>query len=191
MPPGTGFPLRCLLRLVGLRWGYSNPPPHVPTHTDRSGLNLRVRNRSFLQFVGKQRELMRDTDAPFASNVRSNGPWQGCTTTGQYSDCSCKRSPKSSGQVSLTGRKTALSPSAGRICPTSYCSREVTHAVSLDKGTGITTTAAWNLITRRGKRAGTSEFQAVAEPFWRKAAICFVLPYSTNRQCFKAMGKIA
>jgi hypothetical protein len=26
-PPGTGFPLRRLLRLAGLRWRYSNPPP--------------------------------------------------------------------------------------------------------------------------------------------------------------------
>jgi hypothetical protein len=25
--PGTGFPFRCLLRLAGLRWRYSNPPP--------------------------------------------------------------------------------------------------------------------------------------------------------------------
>jgi hypothetical protein len=28
VPPGTGFPLRRLLRLTGLRWTYSNPPPH-------------------------------------------------------------------------------------------------------------------------------------------------------------------
>jgi hypothetical protein len=28
IPPGTGFHLRCLLRLAGLRWKYSNPPPH-------------------------------------------------------------------------------------------------------------------------------------------------------------------
>jgi hypothetical protein len=27
IPAGTGFPLRRLLRLVGLRWRYSNPPP--------------------------------------------------------------------------------------------------------------------------------------------------------------------
>jgi hypothetical protein len=26
--PGTGFPLRHLLWLAGLRWRYSNPPPH-------------------------------------------------------------------------------------------------------------------------------------------------------------------
>jgi hypothetical protein len=26
-PPGTGFPFRRLLRLAGLRWRYSNPPP--------------------------------------------------------------------------------------------------------------------------------------------------------------------
>jgi hypothetical protein len=28
IPPGTGFPFRLLLRLAGLRWRYSNPPPH-------------------------------------------------------------------------------------------------------------------------------------------------------------------
>jgi hypothetical protein len=28
MPPGTGFPFCRLLRLAGLRWRYSNPPPH-------------------------------------------------------------------------------------------------------------------------------------------------------------------
>jgi hypothetical protein len=28
MPPGTGFPFRRLLHLAGLRWRYSNPPPH-------------------------------------------------------------------------------------------------------------------------------------------------------------------
>jgi hypothetical protein len=27
-PPGTGLLFRRLLRLAGLRWGYSNPPPH-------------------------------------------------------------------------------------------------------------------------------------------------------------------
>jgi hypothetical protein len=27
-PRGTGFPLPRLLRLAGLRWRYSNPPPH-------------------------------------------------------------------------------------------------------------------------------------------------------------------
>jgi hypothetical protein len=26
--PGTGFPFRRFLRLAGLRWGYSKPPPH-------------------------------------------------------------------------------------------------------------------------------------------------------------------
>jgi hypothetical protein len=29
IPPGTGFPFRRLLRLAGLRWRYSNPPPHA------------------------------------------------------------------------------------------------------------------------------------------------------------------
>jgi hypothetical protein len=27
IPPGTGFPFRRVLRLAGLRWSYSNPPP--------------------------------------------------------------------------------------------------------------------------------------------------------------------
>jgi hypothetical protein len=32
-PPGTGFPFRRLLRLAGLRWRYSIPPPHgTPGH---------------------------------------------------------------------------------------------------------------------------------------------------------------
>jgi hypothetical protein len=30
-PPGTGFPFRRLLRLAGLPWDYSNPPPHGVT----------------------------------------------------------------------------------------------------------------------------------------------------------------
>jgi hypothetical protein len=30
-PPGTGFPFRCLLRLAGLQWRYSIPPPHGMT----------------------------------------------------------------------------------------------------------------------------------------------------------------
>jgi hypothetical protein len=33
IPPGTGFPLHHLLRLTGLQWRYSNPPP---TWRDRS-----------------------------------------------------------------------------------------------------------------------------------------------------------
>jgi hypothetical protein len=28
IPPGNGFPFRRLLRLAGLRWRHSNPPPH-------------------------------------------------------------------------------------------------------------------------------------------------------------------
>jgi hypothetical protein len=28
IPPDTGFPFRRLLQLAGLRWRYSNPPPH-------------------------------------------------------------------------------------------------------------------------------------------------------------------
>jgi hypothetical protein len=28
IPPATGFRFRCLLRLAGLRWRYSIPPPH-------------------------------------------------------------------------------------------------------------------------------------------------------------------
>jgi hypothetical protein len=33
IPPGTGFPFRCLLRLAGLWWRYSNPPPRGDTHS--------------------------------------------------------------------------------------------------------------------------------------------------------------
>jgi hypothetical protein len=37
IPPGTGFPFRRLLRLAGLRWRHSTPPPHVliPTQIHR------------------------------------------------------------------------------------------------------------------------------------------------------------
>jgi hypothetical protein len=31
-PPGTGYPFSRLLRLAGLRWRYSNPPPHGVGH---------------------------------------------------------------------------------------------------------------------------------------------------------------
>jgi hypothetical protein len=41
IPPGTGFPLRRLLRLAGLRWRCSNPPP---TWRARS-LYISFRNR--------------------------------------------------------------------------------------------------------------------------------------------------
>jgi hypothetical protein len=36
IPPGTGFPFRRLLRLAGLRWRYSNPPPHGSVLTELS-----------------------------------------------------------------------------------------------------------------------------------------------------------
>jgi hypothetical protein len=36
--PGTGFPLRCLLRLAGLRWRYSTPPPHGVIRKSKSNL---------------------------------------------------------------------------------------------------------------------------------------------------------
>jgi hypothetical protein len=35
IPPVTGFPLRRLLRLAGLRWRYSTPPTHGPNTKDR------------------------------------------------------------------------------------------------------------------------------------------------------------
>jgi hypothetical protein len=38
IPPGTGFPFCHLLRIVGLRWKYSNPPSHGV------GLNFEVRS---------------------------------------------------------------------------------------------------------------------------------------------------
>jgi hypothetical protein len=40
--PGTGFPLRRLLRLAGLRWRYSNPSP---TWRARSPYIISLRNR--------------------------------------------------------------------------------------------------------------------------------------------------
>jgi hypothetical protein len=41
--PGTGFPFRRLLRLAGLRWRYSNPPPH--------GNELKLKSKSKLRVV--------------------------------------------------------------------------------------------------------------------------------------------
>jgi hypothetical protein len=40
-PPGTGFPFRHLLRLAGLRWRYSNPPPCVDV-TDWVGRSVKL-----------------------------------------------------------------------------------------------------------------------------------------------------
>jgi hypothetical protein len=42
IPPGTGFPLRRLLRLAGLRWRYFNPPP---TWRARCPVYIFFRNR--------------------------------------------------------------------------------------------------------------------------------------------------
>jgi hypothetical protein len=41
-PPGTGFPFHRLLRLAGLRWGYSNPPPLWGENSDNSYENMRT-----------------------------------------------------------------------------------------------------------------------------------------------------
>jgi hypothetical protein len=43
IPPGTGIPFRRLLRLAGLRWKYSTPPPHVPQR--KHMLSLRYRDQ--------------------------------------------------------------------------------------------------------------------------------------------------
>jgi hypothetical protein len=61
IPPGIGFPLRRLLRLVGLRWRYSNPPPTwwarspfiYPSGTGWSSPNSKSRygRRSVNQYV--------------------------------------------------------------------------------------------------------------------------------------------
>jgi hypothetical protein len=40
--PGTGFPFRRLLRLSGLRWRYSNPPPHRGRLTVKIKVTLRL-----------------------------------------------------------------------------------------------------------------------------------------------------
>jgi hypothetical protein len=47
IPPGTGFHFRRLLRLAGLRWRYSNPPPREDQpHKVRVTLRLAVYRRS-------------------------------------------------------------------------------------------------------------------------------------------------
>jgi hypothetical protein len=49
IPPGTGFPFRSLLRLAGLRWRYSNQPPH--------GQSLRSSVKDVGFFSGAYEEL--------------------------------------------------------------------------------------------------------------------------------------
>jgi hypothetical protein len=41
IPPGTGFPFHHLLRLVGLWWRYSNPPPHGVLPNSTASLGIR------------------------------------------------------------------------------------------------------------------------------------------------------
>jgi hypothetical protein len=52
IPPGTGFPFRRLLRLGGLRWRYSNPPPRgdcVCGHC--SAYNFSARSAQYTSFL--------------------------------------------------------------------------------------------------------------------------------------------
>jgi hypothetical protein len=50
IPPGTGVPLHRLLGLAGLRWSYSNPPPHGRNDYSQSKLlyNLRFTSNQFV-----------------------------------------------------------------------------------------------------------------------------------------------
>jgi hypothetical protein len=51
-PPGTGFPFRRLLRLVGLRWRFSTPPPHgIKCNKSKSKSKLCYDRRSVGQSV--------------------------------------------------------------------------------------------------------------------------------------------
>jgi hypothetical protein len=43
IPPGTGYPFCRLLRLAGLRWRYSNPPPHESEQTTLAKATLLLR----------------------------------------------------------------------------------------------------------------------------------------------------
>jgi hypothetical protein len=49
IPPGTGFPLRRLLRLAVPRWRYSNPPPHGLRFSRRS--HITTDGQSVSQYV--------------------------------------------------------------------------------------------------------------------------------------------
>jgi hypothetical protein len=61
IPPGTGFFFIRLLRLAGLRWRYSNPPPHGANSMLKLKLKLIYGRRSVGQFFlvsGSHLELM-------------------------------------------------------------------------------------------------------------------------------------
>jgi hypothetical protein len=49
MPPDTGFPCHRLLRLSGLRWRYSNPPPNGPSQS-RSPSYVTTESQSASQY---------------------------------------------------------------------------------------------------------------------------------------------
>jgi hypothetical protein len=53
IPPGTGFPFHRLLRLAGLRWRRSNPPPQGPNST-KVKVTLRL-NRTSPRYIAPAR----------------------------------------------------------------------------------------------------------------------------------------
>jgi hypothetical protein len=61
IPPGTGFPFRRLLRLEGLRWRYSTPPPHGRlTHSSSSpAYNISARTAQKISFLCRFQLLQR------------------------------------------------------------------------------------------------------------------------------------
>jgi hypothetical protein len=68
--PGRGFPFRCLLRLAGLRWRYSSPPPHRIIRPDFKSIK---RQGVYLIRVNKNRSKLRvfvnmDTSFRFYKN---------------------------------------------------------------------------------------------------------------------------
>jgi hypothetical protein len=51
--PGTEFPFRRLLRLAGLRWRYSNPPPHgKPDYQGFTGDYIHTRDNKNIVIMG-------------------------------------------------------------------------------------------------------------------------------------------
>jgi hypothetical protein len=57
IPPGTGFPLHHLLRLAGLRWRCSTPPPHGKTVSILCYITSGRTDRKHLSFPYPRRRL--------------------------------------------------------------------------------------------------------------------------------------
>jgi hypothetical protein len=58
MTPGTGFPFRRLLRLAGLRWRHSTPPPSEDDYQQFNKIDIRI------QFVPHRKHITSPLQSP-------------------------------------------------------------------------------------------------------------------------------